>query len=94
MWIEKCSRAREMRESLLVGKLLLAVRGGFRLSLEHVQPHFCEFLGEGEKIGKRWGPGGGLLMVPCSGFYVLLKSVFPLIRFSKGRFGELVYRFR
>ena len=33
------------------------------------------------KMVKRGGPGGGLLMVACSGFYVHLKSVFPLIRF-------------
>ena len=31
-----------------------------------------------EKVG---GLGGGLLRVACSGFYVHLKSVFPLIRF-------------
>ena len=31
-----------------------------------------------EKTG---GLGGGLLRVACSGFYVHLKSVFPLIRF-------------
>ena len=37
--------------------------------------------GGGGKMEKRGGPGGGLLMVACSGFYVHLKSVFPLIRF-------------
>ena len=35
----------------------------------------------GEKMGKTGGLGGGLLRVACSGFYVHLKSVFPLIRF-------------
>ena len=34
-----------------------------------------------KKMVKVGGLGGGLLMVPCSGFYVHLKSVFPLIRF-------------
>ena len=33
------------------------------------------------KMVKVGGLGGGLLMVPCYGFYVHLKSVFPLIRF-------------
>ena len=37
--------------------------------------------GGGEKMGKTGGLGGGLLRVACSGFYVHLKSVFPLIRF-------------
>ena len=37
--------------------------------------------GEGKKIEKRGELGEDLLMVPCSGFYVNLKSVFPLIRF-------------
>ena len=37
--------------------------------------------GRGGKLEKRGYPGGGLLMVVCSGFYVNLKSVFPLIRF-------------
>ena len=50
--------------------------------------------GGGGKIANRGAPGGGLLMVPCSGFYVNLKSVFPLIRFEKGVFGELIHRFR
>ena len=44
-----------------------------------------------EKVG---GLGGGLLMVACSGFYVHLKSVFPLIRFEKRVFRELIYCFR
>ena len=44
--------------------------------------------------GGSWGPGGDLLMVACSGFYVNLKSVLPLIRFKKGVFRELIYRFR
>ena len=35
----------------------------------------------GEKMEKRGALGEGLLMVACSGFYVHLKSVFPLIRF-------------
>ena len=35
----------------------------------------------GEKMEKTGGLGGGLLRVACSGFYVHLKSVFPLIRF-------------
>ena len=34
-----------------------------------------------KKMVKVGGLGGGLLMVPCYGFYVHLKSVFPLIRF-------------
>ena len=37
--------------------------------------------GGGEKMVKVGGLGGGLLRVACSGFYVHLKSVFPLIRF-------------
>ena len=37
--------------------------------------------GGGEKMEKRGALGEGLLMVACSGFYVHLKSVFPLIRF-------------
>ena len=38
-------------------------------------------VGLGEKMEKVGGLGGSLLMVPCYGFYVHLKSVFPLIRF-------------
>ena len=34
-----------------------------------------------QKMVKVGGLGGGLLRVACSGFYVHLKSVFPLIRF-------------
>ena len=48
----------------------------------------------GEKMVKVGGLGGGLLRVACSGFYVHLKSVFPLIRFEKRVFRELIYRFR
>ena len=48
----------------------------------------------GEKIAKRGGLGEDLLMVACSGFYVNLKSVLPLIRFEKGVFGETIYHFR
>ncbi|CAJ1377658.1 unnamed protein product [Effrenium voratum] len=67
-------------------------------SLVFKEHTFCDIFREtkrrGEKIVKRGGPGGGLLMVACSGFYVNLKSVFPLIRFEKGVFRELIYRFR
>ena len=37
--------------------------------------------GHPQKMEKTGGLGGGLLRVACSGFYVHLKSVFPLIRF-------------
>ena len=37
--------------------------------------------GVGEKMVKRGALRGSLLRVACSGFYVHLKSVFPLIRF-------------
>ena len=47
-----------------------------------------------KKMVKVGGLGGGLLRVACSGFYVHLKSVFPLIRFLKRVFRELIYRFR
>ena len=47
-----------------------------------------------QKMVKVGGLGGGLLWVACSGFYVNLKSVVPLIRFLKRVFGELIYRFR
>ena len=47
----------------------------------HMRPGSSSLGRGGEKMVKRGGPGGGLLMVACSGFYVHLKSVFPLIRF-------------
>ena len=58
--------------------------------------HGCTFPGSPlpQKMVKRGGLRGGQLMVPCSGFYVHLNSVFPLLRFEKGCFGELIYRFR
>ena len=37
---------------------------------------------------------GGVLMVPCYGFYICFKPVDPLLRFEKGCLGELIYRFR
>ena len=50
--------------------------------------------GWGKKLQKGGGLGEELLMVSCSGFYVNLKSVFPLFCFEKGVFGELIYRYR
>ena len=59
----------------------------------HVNQRTRLFRGGGKMV-KVGGLGGGLLRVACSGFYVHLKSVFPLIRFLKRVFRELIYRFR
>ena len=62
--------------------------------LQAAEQRICDKAGGGGKMVKVGALRGSLLRVACSGFYVHLKSVFPLIRFLKRVFRELIYRFR
>ena len=46
-----------------------------------------------QKMEKRGGPGGGLLMVPCYVFYIHLKLINHLVRFKRVFLGSLVIVF-